>query len=383
MKNILYILIFIQVACAEKDSNQELKNIEVIEIEKNKELRLTSFVNEIEYFVLPDELFISKIDKVLSFNDFLIICDFHDLSKVFIYNETSKKFVIIDDFGDGPGQYNSILDVTVNSKLNTIDILSLNKIIRYNFDGKFVDEIYKDIIFSKLLFLENDSYIVHIPSNLNDKLINDQLSGRILYNWNSKTNSFYPMLPAYFERKFQMFADYNILSKVNDEVFFSSSFMDTIYSFDASNYIKLKYVLDFGSKKFPLDLIYDNDLASVLNDKNTHRRYYYHRANLHVNSRYLISKYNGDGKFNFIYDKKRKILYSGKKLINDIDYGISNLNVKLITDEFIYDIVSPEIIIDYFKDNENDFYNINNNFTKLGKELSYNSSMVVIKYRLF
>jgi hypothetical protein len=117
-------------------------------------------VKKIDYFLLPDDLIAARINKILLHEGFLVLCDFHFNYQITILDKDLNKISVINNYGEGPGEYMSISDVVINDFKKSIDVLSLNRIIRFDFKGNFVEEFKTPYIFNKIEFFEKDKYLV-------------------------------------------------------------------------------------------------------------------------------------------------------------------------------------------------------------------------------
>ena len=306
-----------------------------------------------------------------------------NLLKLQIIQALNSVHYSIDNFGEGPGEYNYISDVTINEDLNTIDILSLNKILRFDLFGVFKEEIHLNSLLYKMMYIKDNNYIVYIPSNLHGDLLSNELSGSILFNLDPDKNTYKRLLPYYFKNNMPFMSEVNILQKFKDNFFFTMTFADTIYSFNMENFINKKYFLDFKTKRYPIELLYNNDDAiSILNDKNNISKYSYHYSNLHINEKYLITNFRAKSNGVIVYNKESKEVFSGYDLINDIDKGLNKFNIKLLRDNIAYSFDQPGYILEHFEKNGNNMTKNRNNFTEMASKVDAHTSLILSKYYL-
>ncbi|AWW31229.1 hypothetical protein DN752_14470 [Echinicola strongylocentroti] len=99
-----------------------------INFSNNEISSISKIVSSIEYFVLPSNSSISFVDKAIRTKGFYVLGDF-DLSKsLTVLNEKLELVGNIQNYGEGPSEYQHIQDFTINREENTVDVLSINKL---------------------------------------------------------------------------------------------------------------------------------------------------------------------------------------------------------------------------------------------------------------
>ncbi|MFC4873861.1 6-bladed beta-propeller [Negadavirga shengliensis] len=375
--------VLISLSCNSQFKPKLEQEVEVIEAQKRSILKFSSFVERIEYFVLPDDLPIRYIDKVMANDELYFLCDFYFSMGVVILDKNFEHIGTVKNFGEGPKEYPYIRDVTINNDLNTIDILSLTKILRFDFNGDFLEEFRIPIQFTNFQHLKKDDYMIYIPSYFTEGLANEELSGFVLFNWDSGKNLITPVIPQHYKNGLPAVTDNNILSKWNNDCFFSMTYSDTIYCLNEDNHIKRKYVLDFGKGQFPVELLSKYNVP----DKQYEERikpYSFQRANLYASDKYIITTYIDKNGFSpIIYNRDTKLSLYGTISVNDIDHGSDKIVPKLLKNNVLYSFYESDILLSYYEYHIEKLTEVDNEFTKLVRGLDKESSpLVITKYFL-
>ena len=105
---------------------------------------------------------IDKIKRIITFENIIIITE---INKILIFGKDGKFIRSIGSKGQGPGEYNFIMNLTVDDKNKHIFISSSSpgKIICYDLTGKFIKEIVTNSIFDNVVdinFINNDLLII-------------------------------------------------------------------------------------------------------------------------------------------------------------------------------------------------------------------------------
>lgn len=382
MRSLNFISFFILViqGCSSVDhKNLPLAQIP-IPIPEERATRLSDFVNKIEYAILPEGTKVARIDEAQKLDDLYFLADYEITRGISIVNENLKQATNIHNFGEGPGEYLTFLDFTINKSKKTVDLLSLNKLIRYNFEGKFIEEIKLPGIISKIQHIEGDNYLLYKPKALHENFKGPDTTS-ILWTWNSFSNELTRIPSAIEMENIPLFNEINNLNFQNNQILFSTNFLDTIYVY--SDKIELLEKRHFNSKRpnFPYsDIKNSSELVKKLNDPEVQKTYYYQLTNLLENEKHFITAIILDGKFtNLIYDKKnnKSILFSETE--NDVDGGYKWITPVLLEDNKLVSIIEPSYFIEHFETGE---ISELSPFYKIAKQLTMNSPLVMIKYSL-
>lgn len=363
-----------------KNDDIEIKRIS---IETGFDEKLSSFIKEIEYVPIDSNATIGFVDKIMSFKKYIILCDFDLGQTVSIMDEDFSLLASISNYGEGPGEYNFIADVTINEALESIDLLSFRKVLRYDFSGRFIEEITTPAVFSKFQSHEDGGYLVYQPSAMHTSLKGD-VDGLLSY-WNPYSDSLAIILPDMYGGKLPMISERRNLVKENNDYYFSMTLSDTIFIFDSKNTLQKKFFLDFDGKNVPNETFSGNDLLmEIMNSEDFKEKYLFHLANLMVDDNKIISGFQGLRRTHgfFIYDLITDDVISSFSIENDIDSGLAFFSPMLFEDNIIFSVYEFDYFSEHYAKNRNLFNEVLNPFTELVRKEGTKPLLVGVKYIL-
>lgn len=359
-----------------------------IHIGKDTKVKLSSFVDRIEYQVLPNDLHVGFIDKMLYYKDLLIICDFDQLLSIHILNsDLDGVKASIKKYGEGPGEYITIIDVTVNTDLESIDILSFQKILRFDFEGNFVEEFKHPHAFTKFQHYKDKSYVAYIPSGLDESFYKDDEEGHILFEWDAEAQKISKILADPYIGRLPVISSSRNFTKLGNDWFFTANLADTIYEFDGRNNLKTKYFLDFDGKNLPNELIENTSefIRKKLSSEEIFGKYLFQETNIMASDRKVLTSYRGTNKASgfIVYDKLSQGVVSGFLIENDIDMGLEPyFTPKLLKENVIYSVHEPEYFMNFYQQNQKKLKGVDNEFTRIVETLDLHSTGIITKYYL-
>lgn len=393
MKNMLiYVFIGLSLSSCKSAKEKEIvyENVEIRKIHVGKEIkvRLSSFVDLIEYKILPDDLRVGFINKMLHYKDYIILCDYDQLSTIKVLNnDLDHEVASIAQYGEGPGEYLTIMDVTINTDMESIDVLSFQKILRFDFEGNFVEEYKHPHAFTRFQHYKDKRYVIYIPSGLHESFFNDDEEGHVLFEWDAENQKIYKFFPDPYLGKLPLISSSRNFSKLVNDWYFTMNLADTIYEFDGNNYLKTKYFLDFDGKNLPYELMENSSefIERKLSSDDISGKYLFQETNIMASDRKILTSFRGMNRASgfIVYDKLSQEVVSGFLTENDIDMGEGPYFIpKLIKDNVIYSIHEPEYFLNLYHQNQEKLKGVNNGFTRLVEKLDYRSPVVITKYYL-
>lgn len=131
---------------------------------------LGGYFAEIEPIALETkaESQIGRITKFVVAKGRIFVLDY-DQKTLFMFDLNGKYLNKINKVGKGPGEFHVLGDFWINENENIIDILVRRKIIRYNFEGTFINEISIDISGLYLAKTSKDNYYIYTGSQFDGK----------------------------------------------------------------------------------------------------------------------------------------------------------------------------------------------------------------------
>ncbi|MEB2781677.1 6-bladed beta-propeller [Algoriphagus sp. C2-6-M1] len=347
-----------------------------IPVPNNTEELLSSFISKIEYFSFPKEASVVKIDKAQIFDDKYFFADYEISQTISILNTDMSFVANIQKYGEGPGEYLAIHDFTINRDNKTIDILSFRKLIRYDYQGNFIDEFKLPGVITKIQHINKNTYMAYRPSAINKDLVGpDNIS--ILWTWNVITNEIIRIPSPVEDVKIPFFTERNNLNFQDGKILFSTNFLDTIYTYSENGEIIRKHFFDGDKEYLPFDVL--TNTKGVLSPEQR-KKFYYHHANLLEDKNHIVTRIINDGLFsNIIYykEKKESIIFS--ELTNDIDDGYKWIMPVILKDGFIISTIEAPYLVEHF---ENGNFKEDSHFYDFAKDLTINSPVVLTKYYL-
>lgn len=336
-------------------------NLQVIEIPSdiNKtSLNLDAIIDSVYYIKLetnPDCL-IGSIDKILFFNDKILIIENLQRKSVLMFNDNGKFVKKIGTEGRGPGEYVTIRDVALD--INNKSIVFLDdyggKLLFYDLDGNFVTHkklYYYPTAFSILnddsfLFYQGRSINIHIPAiteyNLLFSKSDQSISGKaISYSYRDKYKSF-------------SMGSLHSFNASENGVMFCPPYANEIYKITGRNNVVEKYTLNIG----PKDVLNamgpsttNDDFTNLLNTGN-----YYYFDGPAIESDNFLYFYIGRGGDCFFSKKTKKLFYGNSYRFNpDSTKVLSFTKPITVKNNYFVSIIVPNRLVKglkYRKTNE-------------------------------
>jgi hypothetical protein len=284
---------------------------------KAEKIYASTIFDSIVYIPLEssDEVIVGEISKLETVDSLFYILD-NQTKTIWCFNQKGKYINKIGRRGQGPGEYVSLFDFTIDRVNNHILILdrSSHKIITYNFSGQFVkDERIK--VFANRFGILNDNKILAYTRGADMFLKNND--GTLGYNFfiiDSMGN-----IDTYFPYKDA--TDNLVVNKVieiNDgKVFANYAEHDTIYEFSMDGELLLKHVIDFGDYHLPIENVSNESLVIELRNSPKYAKldeFYYSNV-------YSLITYSFESRVRFaLRNNKTEKSLNGRFFENDIDF---------------------------------------------------------------
>lgn len=160
-----YIIILLLVSCSSQNREKDIIKIDVHKINEVKH----SF-ESYKSLTLDNQVLIASIDKLKIVGDKLFILDKKN-NIVNIYDLEGNLLNTINRYGQGPEEYTNIADIEVSDTCIYVLSHELRKLLVYNFDGHFVDNIQLDYNYINLSLLGKED-IVFYSSGSNNSMYN-------------------------------------------------------------------------------------------------------------------------------------------------------------------------------------------------------------------
>jgi hypothetical protein len=318
-----------------------------------------------------DQCIISDIVKVYISNDGVFI---QDGSKRILQFSQSGSFIrSFNHLGKGPGEWNEIRDFDICSTSSEITIRSQKKELVYTINDKFVNEKSVDISAFSFYRIDEDTKAIYTNSRSNDK---NSIYKIVISNEKTGNRYFNKSIPCLQNRFYKSENSRNFCQTKNG-VYFAETFNDTIYKIDSLANFYPKYIVNFGSKRFPIERI--NDLSQVEKYKDNCASYISH---IYDNDDFFFFQYIDSRPTHILLNKTNNVLFKANLTLDTVNkiplefsnyYGIVEdvLCILEPSDYFYYildndDIKSKSVVPEFTGMKETDnpllvFYSLNPN----------------------
>lgn len=375
------LLLLISTGCNSRHTD---KNVEIINIGDSEPQYLSKIIDEIEYVVLENSnMPFVQADKLFVFEGGIILADFWSNHTLLRYDHYGNFLNSFGRYGEGPGEYGQITDVDFDETNNNLIVISRNHLITYGQEGNYINELPLKNRPTNFLKIEGNNYLFYFPEVLAPEL-RKGIDNAIIYKYITETETLEPILNPIYPERLNYIGDKNILSKMGNNKLFSTSLCDTIYLMSESR-VEKKFFLDFGSEQNDLSKLYNLSLTDLLERLNSDEfnNIATHWPHLFGNNHYLSSAFSKKtGVYFFVYDLKEKISYVSSKTLNDVDGGLGFGIIKRMDENYFYSFFEPEEILQHYEKNKEELDKLDNNFTKLARQISRDDFLILAKYKL-
>jgi len=211
-------------------------------------ITLSSLADGIDYIPLETkpECLIRIIKDVEITSDYIFISQSNSIYK---FDIEGKFLMQIGSHGNGPGEYAYIYSIRLNRDTKTIYVLDGmgKKVIKYDYDGKFLGSFKPGMLFSAFLPIEPNLFVFHYP----DVPIEHDIADYLLFFTDSLGN-----LQSKFVRKDKILVEQFVgigqdnLYNIDNNVYFKDLHNDTILRVTPDT-LTAHAIFEFG--KYKLD----------------------------------------------------------------------------------------------------------------------------------
>ena len=245
-------LVCIAISCKKnqtKSGNQATGTPVIIKPSEEREYSLaaSSFLDSVSYISLDPKNIIAFVSKLQFMDNRYYISDGIS-KKLSVFDDTGKASFEINSVGRGPGEYTEIADFYVTDKHIIILCRTLKKIITYDLEGIFLDEVKIDDYINGLRPIES-GYLTYATDGIrSNKDCRPPGIAELILSPKKNTNK--PL--QVFGGNYVPYAtlQYIHFTEDNDGSYLLLNPSDTIFSYKEDS-LKVKYVLDFGKRGIP------------------------------------------------------------------------------------------------------------------------------------
>lgn len=223
-------------------------------------LEKTSPISITPLFISDTKFFLGKISKLWLQEGNYYVADTEISKKVYSFDKEGRMRFVLDNKGEGPGQYQMLWDVQFNLYHKRLEIwdLSLHKLLFFDLEGKFISEQKINLPIMSFFPVTKDWYAYHLDGrdNMGKKtpllqlsdITGTQIINRGVYE--------YGIVDALFTH--QEFSVYD------SSPYFLRPMMDTIYWIGpVHGHICPTYLLDFKGRNIPEEAKKETDLMKA------------------------------------------------------------------------------------------------------------------------
>ena len=253
-KIILLSLVVSFVSCQNvKETNSSVKNI-LLDMDTKKELRLSEIADTVEVILLEqtDESDIARVERILPYKEKYYVMSSIGFSngRVHVFDKDGNFIQKIDKRGGGPGEYEDLQDIAINSRNDELVFMTQPKgIFRYDLEGNFISKVKGGYGMNVAAdaqgnFYKTDRCYEETPNRL--LMINDKDS----ISFGKIEADYFVMVNHYsFTNEFDSH---------NGRVYYSYPCFDTIFDVTGGKKVPVWYI-DYNGKNLPVDKIFAED----------------------------------------------------------------------------------------------------------------------------
>lgn len=332
MKTIIYFLfIFFLSSCVNRNEiNQDTAKfvINIDSVKKKQAIKLSTFFDSVETIILETSgnALLSRINRLFVSGDSVFILNKGVSSSLFVFNRSGKYMGRIGNAGQGPGEYSSISDFSINDKEGIIYILdsNLQKINMYNMhNGSFIKEVLipqkNNIRSFHLQYFDKSFYMDALCPPQNGD--GENLLRKIRFDENTQDSTFLNTTKYNMGWNKIHFVNNVFYPQSNTDPKYIQSFMNTVMAITPKGVIPyLKFVSKDWLTKEELDALSGNP-SERYNGLSEYDRIYNINSYCESN-KYIYYEYNQGIKYNHLfYNKETSLISYAEFLVNDLLYN--------------------------------------------------------------
>ena len=253
-KIILFSLVVSLISCQSvEETKSSVKNV-LLDIDWRKELRLSEIADNVEVILLEqtDESNIARVERIIPYKDKYYVMSSIGFSNgwVNVFDKYGKFIQKIDKRGGGPGEYEDLQDIAINSKDDELVFMTQPKgIFRYDLEGNFISRVkggygMNVAADSQGNFYKTNRCYKEIPNRL--LMVNSKDS----VSFGKVDTDYFIMVNHYsFTNEFDCY---------NGCVYYSYPYCDTIFDVTGGKNVPVWYI-DYNGKNLPIDKIFTAD----------------------------------------------------------------------------------------------------------------------------
>lgn len=263
------------------------ESISIDEFIMTKDVLLDSTIFKKSYTVFletNDKSLIRKINRIYKTKDNIFIFD-KSSNKICVFDVQGKYHNKIENIGQGPQEYISVMDFCIDTEKEQIILLCdiPYKIMKFTYSGQFVNEIEQTDFFISIVM--DSDYIYCNRSDLN-KTDLDKFEISYMDKNGKEIDNF---LPTRNDITNSMFNTGNFLNR-SENIYYTRRFDNNVYQVNKDK-VMIKYKLDFGQFNLPDYLLKEDDMRKFA-DECMEKKCVYSITEFVENEKYLMFNTN-------------------------------------------------------------------------------------------
>lgn len=334
--------------------------IDIYEAFKNaKDYQLSTVAESIEYIPLETNLkcLLANVANITVTATDILIFVYED--KCYRFNRQGKFMNAIGSIGRGPKEFTKARSCSVDTINNWIYIVDWEKLVKYDFNGNFIDKYSPNNKESLGFYVVQSEPGLFLFGNSTYQYANP--GERFpLYFYSEQQNKYLAKVACEKKDKIPFSICLSSLYTHNNHTFLSDYWSDIIYKVNSPHELKPYAVLDKGKFKYQ-----STDDKSIMGGKNNNSAGILEVLRMAENDRYIFIATN---KGTCFYDKKTKQSHFAN--YNKSELGWANFNNDISSVPFRLLINAPHAI------NNNQLYSYNNALDFFSEEVDANNTQV-------
>lgn len=232
--------VFSKYSISENISYFDLENIEAnytlnIDNQIGNSIPLSEIVKDFHYLKLNiGNKILGEIDKLIITDSIIIVSDRNQSGSVLGFERSTGNLMFwINELGEGPEQYLEISDIEVDEINNEIIIFGYRKIIRYDFNGDFINSKNPPAFIWQSRY-SNGIYVSYSGVSINNHLqLKYPFNNFLLFD---STNTIRAYADGYEKEEFiNNYTSYDYLNRHKYEISFVPPFGNGIYVYNSES----------------------------------------------------------------------------------------------------------------------------------------------------
>lgn len=309
-------------------------------------LYMNDLVDSVQYIPLETtrESLIGSISQLAFFNETFFVLDADNAQALFAFDSTGKYLWKIARIGNGPGEYSSLSNLSIDYSKKQIHLLSLNpvmKVMTFDLEGKFLSEIKIPFSTRSFTFLPNNAFVFYNGYCSNKSKLEKEYN---LIQTDEKMNIQQAYDPYISDKCASFTLPISCFYTYNNSYNYFEDLRGYIYSIDKNGSLKRRFHIDFGEYTMDFD---KRSLNTEDFNRYCRESDIYHLTNVSETDQFLFFKVHSKKKVFFaFYYKETGELRVGSQVESGFNEVLS-ADVKATTSDQFISVLDPLVIFQF------------------------------------